>query len=242
VNASGAAGGENGALAKVPASALAPAPVPASTQSLPNTPWTAAPPFPLSPLCPPPPPSLAVAATTVATATVLDEAVKVCCVAGTGCHGEPSVYCTFDASVCPLPSCRLANFTSTAKLNKRTADPFFGGTKLAAIVSTEVGFVGGHVSFTWERQARALSDDSLRCAENARRRQQVKQAAGLYIGSYALMRAPRQPKDPASYISNSQQSRAALRYREHPRATTQSGECCRHIWKLAAERWSVAIG
>ena len=56
------------------------------------------------------------------------------------------MYWTLEASVFPPPSFRVASLTSTARLNRRTADPFFGGTKLAAIVSTDVALVGGQRS------------------------------------------------------------------------------------------------
>ena len=73
-------------------------------------------------------------------------AAKVCSVEGTGAHALPRVYFTPDASTFPLPSCRAAVGTSTAKLKRRTAEPVLGGIKLAAIVSTFLAAVGGHVS------------------------------------------------------------------------------------------------
>ena len=71
-------------------------------------------------------------------------AVKVCCPAGTGTQGLPSEYCTWSASGLPAPSRSFANGTSRARLNKRTADPVFGGVNDAAMASTAVGLVGGH--------------------------------------------------------------------------------------------------
>ena len=120
----GAIGGENGADASAPPPSRA---LPC-TQSLPYTPERFS------------------EKSAASTARVSARAEKVCCVAGTGAHVLPRLYCTCEARVLPEPSVRLANLTSTARLNSRTADPFLGGTKLAAIASTAVGLLGGQVS------------------------------------------------------------------------------------------------
>ena len=85
-------------------------------------------------------------------------AEKVCCIASTGAHGEPSEYCTFVARVWP-PADSDAVGTSIARLNSRTAEALLpvGGTNDAAIVSTFVGCDGGHASLHSENIAATRS-------------------------------------------------------------------------------------
>ena len=76
-------------------------------------------------------------------APLVETAVNVSLAAGIGAQTEPSVYFTPLTSVLPAPLVSPAAWTSAARLNSRTAEPDFGGTKEAAIVSTAVDLDGG---------------------------------------------------------------------------------------------------